>query len=75
MWQGYKQVDLVSRLFAYYHICQGLSNQITLCSFCLSVVSLRKYITTVKHAHVVTSIKQSPVLKGHLFVFLSFFMY
>jgi ribose/xylose/arabinose/galactoside ABC-type transport system permease subunit len=39
MWQGYKQVDLVSRLFAYYHICQGLPNQITLCSFCLNVVS------------------------------------
>jgi hypothetical protein len=26
---------------------------------------------TVKHAHTVTSIKQSPVLKGHIFLVLS----
>jgi hypothetical protein len=29
------------------------------------------YVYTVKHAYVVTSIKQSPVLKGHLFLVLS----
>jgi len=27
----------------------------------------KRYIYTVKPAHVVTSIKQSPVLKGHFF--------
>ena len=32
---------------------------------------LLSYINTVKPAHAVTSIKQSPVLKGHLFLVLS----
>jgi hypothetical protein len=31
----------------------------------------KELINTVKHAHVVTSIKQSPVLKDHLFLDLS----
>ena len=39
----------------------------------IQVISLKHniYIYTVKPAHVVTSIKQSPVLKGHLFLVLS----
>jgi hypothetical protein len=34
-------------------------------------VSFRENINTVKPAHVVTSIKQLPVLKGHPFLVLS----
>jgi len=37
----------------------------------MHVLIQNNYSNTVKPAYVVTSIKQSPVLKGHLFIVLS----
>jgi hypothetical protein len=37
----------------------------------MDIVVILNYINTVKPAHVTTSIKQSPVLKGHFFIVLS----
>jgi hypothetical protein len=34
----------------------------------MDIVVILNYINTVKPAHVTTSIKQSPVLKGHFFM-------
>jgi len=36
-----------------------------------NLIAVSIYISTVKPAHAVTSIKQSPVLKGHIFIVLS----
>jgi hypothetical protein len=42
------------------------------CVFILSLIEFLKDSYTVKHASVVTSFKQSPVLKGHIFLVLSY---
>jgi hypothetical protein len=44
--------------------------QLFACAYCYLYIDA-VYVITVKPVHVVTSIKQSPVLKGHLFLDLS----
>jgi hypothetical protein len=46
--------------------CKSIGSRPWRCPSRFRQVSLYMYINTVKPAHVVTSIKQSPVLKGHL---------
>ena len=44
---------------------------IRICGGYLAEIQYYQMLSTVKPAHEVTSIKQSPVLKGHLFLVLS----
>ena len=44
---------------------------IPVCLHSLNIINITYKVDTVKPTHIVTSIKQSPVLKGHLCLVLS----